>query len=102
MTKVKTISVIIHVFICIYASLRVNIFLKYSLRAYQITQIKDSKMKTNEMVILGEIYLFRGYFQGPHLPGTITGSLLLCHTLSIAIFTDVQFTVLKSKKKCLF
>lgn len=74
-------------------------FLKYSLQAYQITQIKDSKMKTNEMVILGEIYLFSGYFQGPHLPGTITGSLLLCHTLSIAIFTDVQFTVLKSKKE---
>lgn len=47
---------------CISASLRVNIFLKYSLQAYQIKQIKDSKMKTNEMVILGEIYLFRGYF----------------------------------------
>lgn len=62
MTRVKTVSVIIHVFMCIYASLRVNIFLKYSLRAHQITQIKDSKMKTNGMVILGEIYLFRGYF----------------------------------------
>lgn len=49
------------------------------------------------MVILREIYLFRGYFQGPHLPAPVTGSLLLSHTLSITIFTNIQ-VILKLKK----
>lgn len=84
-----------YVFICINVSLQVNIYLNTLSLSLQSHRSKIVKWKP--MVILREIYLFRGYFQGPHLPAPVTGSLLLSHTLSITIFTNIQ-VILKFKR----